>query len=199
MNVLPRLMVLNRYYKMTRFYDFLKELFIKTGIALGIFVLIFVAFDRFIFDTQDLLHLVVTNCSSWIVFSVFFTSEIIMGLVPPEFFIAWGASTVNPWLIMFLLASVSYLAGVVMYLFGNLMLRLPSVKKYIDRKLSKHIVNLRKWGGFFIFIGAIFPVPHAAVSFTSGVIKFNFKRYLAWALFRYLRFFIFAFLVLNIF
>ncbi len=191
-------MVLNRYYKMTRFYDFLKNMSIKTGITLGIFMLIFIVFDYFIVDTKALLNTIVSNYSSWLVFSVFFISETFLGLLPPEFFIAWSSKVPDPWFYMFILATLSYVGGIVSYFMGQLLYKIPSVRKNIERKILRHIVNLRKWGGFFVFVGAMLPVPHSLVSFTSGIIKFKFRNYLLWALFRYVRFFIFALFIFKV-
>ncbi len=195
---ISRIMVLNRYYKMTRFYDFLKSMSIKTGITLAIFMIAFAAFDYFIIDIKVLLNSIASNYSSWFVFAVFFISETLMGLLPPEFFIAWSSKALNPWLFMFVLATLSYAGGIVAYYLGQLLFLIPAVRKNIERKILKHIVNLRKWGGFFVFVGAMLPVPHSVVSFTSGIIKFKFRHYLVWALFRYVRFFIFAVVIFKV-
>lgn len=199
MNAFPRLAVLNRYYRITRFYAFLKNIGIKAGIALLGFVLVFLAIDLFIIDANELFTLISESYSAWIVFSVFFVSEVLMGILPPEIFIVWGLNSVSPWLTIFFLAALSYTTGLFSYLLGRLLYTLPSVQHYIGRKIPRHIVNLRKWGGFFIFVGAVLPLPHSLVSFASGLIKFKLKYYLLWALFRFVRFFVFAVIILKIF
>lgn len=199
MNIVPKLSVLNRYYRITRFYVFLKSILIKAGILIGAFMLVYFLLDSFVLDTKELFDHVVANFSAVYVFMVFFVSEILMGIVPPEIFIAWGLESINPWLYMFLLAGLSYATGIVAYLLGLMLSRLPSVRNYVNHKIPHHITNLRRWGGVFIFAGAMLPLPHALVSFSSGVIKFRFKHYLLWALFRFARFFIFAVVMFQIF
>jgi len=46
---------------------------------------------------------------------VFFISESILGLVPPEIFIAWAKKTAEPILNLFILALLSYAGGLVSY------------------------------------------------------------------------------------
>jgi membrane protein DedA with SNARE-associated domain len=75
----------------------------------------------------------------------------------------------------------------------------PAIKNYIEIKAAKHIANLRKWGGLFVVIGALLPVPHSIVSLVGGLINYNFKRYLLWALFRYARFAVYALVIFKIF
>jgi membrane protein DedA with SNARE-associated domain len=76
---------------------------------------------------------------------------------------------------------------------------IPAVKNYIEVKIAKHIVNLRKWGGVFVFLGAVSPLPHSMVSMASGLIKYNFKHYLLWSLFRYIRFLVYALVIFQVF
>jgi membrane protein YqaA with SNARE-associated domain len=183
---------------MTGFYTFLTQVTIKTGLILGFIVLMYLAFDYFLLDTETLFHNLTSNYSPLTIFSVFFTSEIFMGLIPPEFFIAWTTKTINPWLHVFLLGTLSYAVGILTYYIGQMLFLLSSVKRYLETKVSKHIHNLKRWGGLFIIIGALLPFPYAMVSLTSGLINFRIKHYMLWALFRYVRFFIYAVVIFKI-
>ncbi|MDG1188919.1 MAG: short-chain dehydrogenase, partial [Flavobacteriales bacterium] len=60
-------------------------------------------------------------------------------------------------------------------------------------------VNLRKWGGVFVFLGAVSPLPHSMVSMACGLIKYNFKHYLLLSLFRYVRFLVYALVIFQVF
>ena len=82
----------------------------------------------------------------------------------------------HPFFNVFILATISYLGGVVSYIIGGYLFLIPFVKNFIEVKISKHIINMRKWGGFFIVLGALTPVPHSLVSLSSGLIKYNFKK-----------------------
>lgn len=197
-NSTKRIELINRYYKITRFYPFLKDIALKGGITVIIFALIILGLELFILDINTLLNHLVTTYSPQIIFSFFLVSETVLGLIPPEAFIAWASKSTTPWLFLFLLATISYAGGIIAYMIGNRMLLIPSVKNHLENKIAKHISNLRKWGGFFIFVGAMLPVPHSVVSLASGLIKYNFKHYLIWALFRYVRFVIYALVIFQI-
>jgi len=194
-----RLLVLNRYYKITKFYSFLKDTAVKGGIVIVLFVAILLALEFFLLDFNALLNSLVATYSPIGIFSFFLTSETILGLVPPEIFIAWASKSATPWLFLFILATMSYLGGVIAYFIGKSLFLIPSVKDHIENKIAIHITNLRRWGGLFVFIGAMLPLPHSIVSLACGLINYNFKHYLLWALFRYVRFAIYALVIFQIF
>ena len=146
-----------------------------------------------------MLNQLVATYSSKFIFSLFLVSEIILGIIPPEFFIAWASRSFNPWLFLFVLATISYVGGIISYFIGNRLFLVPTIKNHIQNKIEKHIVNLRKWGGFFVLLGAISPIPHSIVSLASGLIKYNFKHYLMWSLFRYARFVIYGLIIFKVF
>lgn len=196
---LPERMVrMNRYYQLTHFYTFLKDLAVR---ALGLvifFVVSLYVLDTFIIDLDSLLTGLLANFSKSIIFTVFLVSESILGLIPPELFIALTAKSVYPWVDLFIIASISYTGGIIAYFAGKQLYRIPIVHKYIEHKISRHIKNLRQWGGVLILIGAMLPIPHAIISMASGVIRFKFSHYLLWALARYLRFFVYGLTIFNI-
>ena len=90
------------------------------------------------------------------------------------------------------------MGGIVSFFIGRYLYLIPFIKSFIENQISKHIVNLRKWGGFFIVLGAVSPLPHSLISMTSGLIKYSLKNYLLWSLFRFLRFFIYAVVIFGI-
>ena len=105
---------------------------------------------------------------------------------------------ISPILFLFALASASYLGGIVSYFIGMRISLMPAVRKHIERKIKQHIINLRKWGGVFIVLGAISPIPHSIVSIGAGLINYKFKYYLLWSLFRYLRFVVYFLIILQV-
>ncbi|MDA3892381.1 MAG: VTT domain-containing protein [Salinivirgaceae bacterium] len=194
-----QLVLLNRYYKITRFYTFLKGTAYKGGVVIFIFVLLLLGLNYFVLDINLLLNNLVEAYSPQIIFSFFLLSETVLGLVPPEVFIAWASKSVTPWPFLFILATMSYVGGVIAYFIGTRLFLIPTLRNYIENKVAKHIVNLKKWGSLFVVIGAISPIPHSMVSMASGLIRYNFKYYLLWSLFRYLRFFIYALVIFQFF
>lgn len=193
------LVLLNRYYMITRFYPFLKKIAIKGSIIIAAFVLLLVGLEYFFLDINSLINHLVETISPKFIFSSLFLSETFLGLLPLEVYIAWAAKSVSPWLFLFILATMSYIGGIIAYFIGNRLFLIPKVKNYMENKIATHIRNLRKWGGFLVFIGAMLPIPHSMVSLACGLIKYNFRYYLLFALFRYLRFALYALVIFKIF
>jgi membrane protein YqaA with SNARE-associated domain len=196
---IKKLRLLNRYYEITRFYSFLKDTAFKGGLVILLFVVVLVGLELFILDFNNILNDFVAKYSPQAIFSFFLASETILGIVPPEIFIAWASKSATPWLFLFILASMSYLGGIIAYFIGNRLFLIPSIKNHIENKIAIHISNLRKWGGLFVFIGAMLPIPHSIVSLACGLIKYDFKHYVLWALFRFVRFGIYAAVIFQIF
>ncbi len=183
------------YYTYTGFYKFildgLKSAFLPTVLIVG--ALLYVHY--YVIDINEALTILTQRYSDLTIFSVFFASESILGLIPPDIFIAWTKNTEYPILYLSLLATLSYLGGVVSYLLGKAMLIIPSVNHFMFNKMRKHITNMRKWGGLLIAVGALLPLPFAMASMAAGMIKFNFKNFLLFALLRFLRFVVYGFAI----
>ena len=195
---LRRWSLVHRYYKITRFYSFLKNTAYQAFFMIVIFVLLLMAVNFFIIDINLLINNILETYSPKIVILCFLISESILGLIPPELFILWSSKSGSPFLFLFALATVSYIGGAVSYFIGMRISLMPAVSKHVERKIKQHIINLRKWGGLFIVLGAISPIPHSIVSIGAGLIDYKFKYYLLWSLFRYLRFVIYYLVILQV-
>ena len=195
---LIRLSLVHRYYKITRFYSFLKNTAYQAFFMIVIFVLLLMAVNFFIIDINLLINNILETYSPKIVIFWFLISESILGLIPPEIFILWSSKSGSPFLFLFAIATASYIGGVVSYFIGMRISLMPAVRKHIERKIKQHIINLRKWGGLFIVLGAISPIPHSIVSIGAGLIDYKFQYYLLWSLFRYLRFVIYYLVILQV-
>ena len=195
---LRRWSLVHRYYKITRFYSFLKNTAYQAFFMIVIFVLLLMAVNFFIIDINLLINNILETYSPKIVILCFLISESILGLIPPEIFILWSSKSGSPFLFLFALATVSYIGGAVSYFIGMRISLMPAVSKHVERKIKQHIINLRKWGGLFIVLGAISPIPHSIVSIGAGLIDYKFKYYLLWSLFRYLRFVIYYLVILQV-
>jgi len=190
--------VIHRYYKITRFYSFLKDSVYRSFFLIVIFVLLLMTVNFFITDINLMINNIAERYSPIIVFLCFLISESILGLVPPEIFILWSSKSAYPDLFLFALATVSYIGGVLSYLIGMRISYFSTISKYIELKINQYILNLRKWGGLFIVVGALSPIPHSIISIGSGFIGYKFKYYLLWSLFRYLRFVIYYLVILKV-
>ncbi len=194
-----KMQAINRYYRITKFYAFLKDTTIKAAITLLVIGLILFGLEHFFLDFSVLLDNLIATYSPLGILSVFLISETFLGLIPPEIFIAWSAKTSEPLLLLLLLAALSYTGGIIAYMIGKYLYTFPIIRNHLEKKVARHIANLRKWGGFFVFVGAMLPVPHSIVSMACGLIKYNFNHYLLWALFRFLRFGIYAAVIFQLF
>jgi membrane protein YqaA with SNARE-associated domain len=189
--------LLHQYYNYTGFYSFigngLKSAFLPTLLVVG--VLIYVNYK--VISINDLIENLTQNYSDLAIFSVFFASESILGLIPPDIFIAWTKSTEHPLLYLAILAILSYMGGIVAYISGKAFLKISSFREIMEVKMSKHITNMRKWGGLLIAVGAILPLPFAMASMAAGMIKFSFRSFLIFALLRFFRFIIYGFVIFQ--
>ncbi|MBE7638744.1 MULTISPECIES: YqaA family protein [Salegentibacter] len=192
-----RIRLLHQYYSYTGFYSFVWNSIKKAILPIVLFIAALWAIDRFVLDIEDMLVTVTETYSPLGIISVFFASESLLGLIPPELFIAWSGKSASPILYLSLLALVSYLGGVISYFMGRWMTKIPAVHEAIEVKMAQHIKNTRKWGGFLIIVGALLPIPFAMTSIAAGIIKFPFPSYLLFGLLRFVRFYLYALVIFE--
>ncbi|WP_282124999.1 YqaA family protein [Marinifilum flexuosum] len=193
-----RLVLLHQYYSYTGFYNFIITNLKKAIVPLLLIVGLLFFLEHYVLDFENLFYTTTKDLPTIGLLSVFFVSESFLGLIPPELFIAWVKTLPSPIVYLSVLALLSYLGGCVSYAIGRLVLRIPSLKNRIEVKIGKHIQNIRKWGGFLIIVGALLPIPFSIVSIASGIIRFSFKKYLFYGLFRFLRFYLFAIAIFKL-
>ena len=146
---------------------------------------------KHLIDLNALYEIVTDNVSDGFILLLFFVSESFLGLMPPDIFIIWTTKFSSPFLILALLGVLSYLGGMVSYYIGNWLARRPGIKAYSERALNKYIVMVRKWGGAFIIISAMFPFsPFSTVVIAVSLLRYPFRLYLLFAISRILRFLI---------
>jgi membrane protein YqaA with SNARE-associated domain len=192
-----RLRLLHQYYSYTGFYKFVGRSVVKAIIPIAIVVGAILAIDYYVLDLNKTLVTLTETYSPTGILSVFFVSESLLGLVPPEIFIAWAGKSTLPIFYLSLLALASYLGGIVSYFIGVGITKIPAVQKQIEVNLGKHIKNTRKWGGFLIIVGALLPIPYSLTSIAAGVVRFPFMSYLIFGLFRFVRFYLYALVIFE--
>ncbi|WP_462254148.1 VTT domain-containing protein [Ekhidna sp.] len=126
-----------------------------------------------------------------IVYLIFLASEIIFGIIPPEFFMIWSLR--NEVLTDYInnviaLSAISYVAGIIgfgigAYLKNTRFYRLMKVRVF--GKFEKHLNN---YGGFLVVVAALTPLPFSGIAMLVGSVHYSFKKYLWFSLFRFLRF-----------
>ena len=191
-NINTRIRVIHKYNKYTGFYSFIINSLKKAFWPALIIVLAIILFDIFVLDISDLLVKMTETYSRVQIFSLFFISESLLGLIPPEIFIGWSEKTNNPILTLSILAILSYSGGIVSYTIGTIIRKTKSLQRVIETKIKQHIINIRKWGGLLIIVGALLPIPFSMVSIAAGIIDYKLKNYLLFGLLRFVRFYLYG-------
>ena len=133
-----------------------------------------------------------------LLFSIFSLSEIIFGLIPPEFFmILWQhQGTVMDYVInLSILAALSYGAGVLGYYIGITFTKTVFFQKIRLKYLVQYEYSLRKYGMYLVLVGAITPVPFSAMCMLAGSVKLPYKTFLWVCLSRIFRFAVYGWMV----
>lgn len=192
-----RLKLMHQYYKYTGFYSFIWKNTRKALVPLAIIVAILLYVNYKVMNINDMLLELTRNFSDFTIFTVFLISESILGLIPPDIFIAWTKSTPTPLLYLGILAFLSFLGGVFSYYKGRTLLLVPKINNYLEGRMTKHIRNMQKWGGFLIAVGALLPLPFAIACLAAGMIKFPQKQFFIFASLRIFRFVIYGYVIYS--
>ncbi len=190
--------LIHKYYERTGFYAFVGKN-LKSAILpiLGVILVIFL-FNKYVYNINDGLRHFTETFSRVTVLSVFFISETLLGLIPPEMFIAWTKKTESPIINLAILASLSYSGGLISYFLGRMTLKIASVKEYLEVKMAKNLANTKKWGGILILVGALLPLPFSIACVAAGMIKYPFKNVVFFGLFRFARFAIYGWAIFKV-
>ncbi len=189
---------LHNYYGRTGFYLFVWESIKKAFLPILLVVIGLFLFNKYVYNINDGLETVTETFSRIGVLTIFFISETLLGLLPPEIFIAWSKKTADPILNLSILATLSYTGGLLTYFIGQLTLKIKSVKNYLEVKMADNLKNTKKWGGILILVGALLPLPFSIACLAAGMIKYPFKNVVFFGLFRFLRFAIYAWAIFKV-
>jgi membrane protein YqaA with SNARE-associated domain len=180
--------LLHQYYSYTGFYSFINKSLKKTILPIVLVVVGLVAFNQFVYNINDGLQDITETFSKTGILITFFISESFLGLIPPEIFIAWSKKTADPIVTLAILATLSYIGGIISFFIGKSASKITVIKNYLENKMAKHLKNTSKWGGFLIVVGALLPIPFSITCIAGGLIKYPLKGVLLFGLFRFARF-----------
>lgn len=192
-----RAKLLHQYYSYTGFYTFIGNSLKKAILPVLIVVTALILFNKYVYNINDALQSITETFSPTGILITFFASESLLGLIPPEIFIAWSKKTSEPVFNLALLATLSYTGGIVSFFIGKLALKIDSVKNYLEVKMAKNLKNTSKWGGFLIIVGALLPIPFSITCMAAGMIKFPLKGVLLYGSLRFVRFAIYGIAIFN--
>lgn len=194
----PHVKRLHNYYQRTGFYMFIWESLKKAFLPIVLVVIGLFLFNKYVYNINEGLQTMTETFSRTSLLITFFISETILGLIPPEIFIAWCKKTPSPLVNLAILATLSYSGGIVAYFLGKASLKINSVREYLEVKMAKHLKNTKKWGGFLILVGALLPLPFAISCLTAGMIRYPIKNVIVFGLFRFLRFAIYGWAIFSV-
>jgi membrane protein YqaA with SNARE-associated domain len=161
-----------------------------------------VLIGKYLLDFNAIFKFITSRFQDWFVLLVFLLSESFLGMIPPDLFIIWSAKFNSPLFMVTALGVFSFIGGALSYLIGYLLTKRKRIKAYSERVLCKYMGLIRKWGGAFIVISALFPFsPYSMVIIAVSLFKYPFRLYLLFGISRIVRFIvqgIFYMHVLNI-
>lgn len=133
-----------------------------------------------------------------LVYSVFFASEVIFGIIPPEIFMVWALDQgiMHYIQVIIILTALSYLGGIVAFYIGKIFsdtFLFKPIKRTESYQTYKN--TYRRFGGILILIAAVTPVPFALISMISGSMGYRFRRYIVYASFRFFRFIVYGYFI----
>jgi len=154
---------------------------------------------KYFIDLDSFIHYITNNLSNTFVLLTFLVSESLLGMIPPDLFIIWAGKFHSPLLMTTLLGILSYIGGIISYFIGRWISQRPKINAYVEKALDKYITLVRKWGGAFLIISALFPFsPFSMVVIAVSIFKYPFKYLLFFSISRIVRFIVQGIIYLNI-
>ena len=190
--------LVHKYYSRTGFYIFVWESLKRAFFPIAAVIIGLLLFNKYVYNINDALEQMTETFSRIGVLTTFFISETLLGLIPPEIFIAWTKKTADPLLNLGIIAILSYAGGLISYFLGKATLKIPRVKNYLEVKMAKNLKNTKKWGGILILVGALLPLPFSIACVTAGMIKYPFKSVVGFGVFRLVRFAVYGWALFQV-
>jgi len=181
------------------FFKYVVRNLISILLIYGFLIFIIYLTGRFLVDFEQLFQRLVSQLSDQFVLLLFFFSESFTGMIPVDLFVVWTQKFNNPLFYLALLGILSYSGGIISYGIGTWISRRPKVKAYSERRLRKYMNFVRKWGGAFIVIAALFPfTPFSLVVIAVTLFKYPFRLFLLYGIARLLRFVLQGIILFNL-
>lgn len=137
--------------------------------------------------------------SLFLFYGIYTISEIVFGIIPPEFFmyvyVLNHISLANYIIDLSALTLISYGAGVVGYYVGRNFSKTSFFEKVSEKYLGQYQNSLRKYGGYLVLVGAITPIPFSAMCMLAGSINFSLRSFLLISISRIFRFAVYGWMV----
>jgi membrane protein YqaA with SNARE-associated domain len=188
-DVLVRLRESIKHLKERGFFRYVgRNVLIILGTYALVVLLIFLI-GTYLVDFKALFGGLLERLSNKFVILLFFVSESFTGMIPVDLFVIWSQKFEHPMPWLALLGVLSYTGGVISYGIGKWISTRPRIRAFTERRLKAYMGFVRKWGGAFIVIAALFPfTPFSLVVIAVTLFHYPFRLFLLYALARLVRF-----------
>lgn len=183
------------------FYNYFSQNLIKGFIYLLVLIGLIVLFKSLFRSQYDAIEHYVSD-SYMFMLIIFLTSEIFVGIIPPELFMVWTID--DPWYYytsaVTFMALFSILAGWINYRIGLVISSKEFFMNLFKKrlKLDKYKQRYEQYGSGLIIVAALTPLPFALISLLTGTLSYPQRKYLIFASFRILRFVVYGILIWNL-
>ncbi len=177
---------------------FLVKNLLRGLVGFLIIISLFLLFEDYILEVFEE-HKAVIRANTPLMYSIYTLSEIVFGLLPPELFmLIWVSSkvTITEYVAnLTYLTLISYAAGVLGYFVGKYFSKTPLYKKLGEKYIQPYEDQLKRFGGYLVFVGAVTPIPFSATCMLAGSISYPFRNFLILCIARVFRFAVYGWLV----
>lgn len=171
------------------FFKYIGRSLLLILLVYALVVLIVFLIGKYLVDFNSFFTGIIERLSDRFVLLLFFLSESFTGMIPVDLFVIWAQKFESPLAWLALLGALSYLGGVISFGIGRWISTRPRIKAFTERRLGAYISFVRRWGGAFIVIAALFPfTPFSLVVIAITLLHYPFRSFLLFGLARLFRF-----------
>lgn len=177
---------------------FLFKNLLRGLIWFAVIIVVFLLIEDYI--TENFQHYIeATQREPFLFYGIFMTSEILFGLIPPEFFmLIWilNKITIGEYILgLAILTVLSYLSGVIGFHIGRNFSKTHLFGKIREQFMLTYEAKIKSYGGFLVFVGAVTPVPFSATCMLAGSVGYPYKNFILISLVRVVRFALYGWMV----
>ena len=133
-----------------------------------------------------------------VVYLAFLASEIVVGIIPPEMFMIWSTNweEIHHYVLsVLLLSAISYLAGLVGFWLGSYFKNTGFYRRIHDLFFRKYAIILKRYGSFLVIVASLTPLPFSGIAMLVGASGYSLKKYSLFSLARFLRFWMYGYVI----